>query len=80
MFALFHVWYISNAEEKAVSKDKLLLTRVRRTHLSLRYSDLEILRTETDKDLKQGVHKLDLFEQRAKEFDITMLKWGPTPR
>jgi hypothetical protein len=59
--------------EKAVSKDDLLLTRVRRTRLSLQYSDLEILRTETEKDLIQVGKKLDLFEQRAKEFGITML-------
>lgn len=59
--------------EKAVAADTCLLKRVRRTRLPLQYSELEIARTESEKDLEDINRKLTLFEQRIKEFNVPAL-------
>lgn len=56
--------------EKAVAGDKEILKRVRRSRLPLQFSELEIARTESEKDLNDIVRKLNLFEERVKEFDV----------
>lgn len=59
--------------EKAVVKDDVLLKRVQRARLPLQYSELEIARTESEKDLDDINRKLALFEQRVKEFNVPTL-------
>lgn len=59
--------------EKTVAGDSEVLGRVRRTRLPIQYSELEIARTESEKDLQDVVRKLNLFEQRSKEFDVPTL-------
>lgn len=56
--------------EKAVADDKEALMRVRRSRLPLQFSELEIARTESEKDLNDIVRKLNLFEERVKEFNV----------
>lgn len=56
--------------EKAVAGDKEALKRVRRSRLPLQFSELEIARTESEKDLNDIVRKLNLFEERVKEFNV----------
>lgn len=56
--------------EKAVAGNKEVLKRVRRSRLPLQFSELEIARTESEKDLKDIVRKLNLFEERVKEFNV----------
>ncbi|MBS1914655.1 MAG: DUF4838 domain-containing protein [Bacteroidetes bacterium] len=59
--------------EKAVADDPVLLKRVQRSRLSLQYSELEIARTKTEKDYNDINNKLNLFEERVKEFNVTAL-------
>lgn len=59
--------------EKAVEADNMFLKRVQRARLPLQYSELEIARTEAVKDLAEIDHKLALFEQRVKEFNVPTL-------
>lgn len=59
--------------EKAVNGDPVYLARVRRARLPLQYSELEIARTESEKDLNDINRKLDLFEARVKEFNVPTL-------
>ena len=59
--------------EAAVAGDPVRLARVRRTRLPLQYSALEIARTEPERDFEAIGKDLDLFEQRAKEFQVEML-------
>lgn len=59
--------------EKAVSKDERLLKRVQRARLPLQYSELEIARTENEKDLDDINRKLTLFEERVKAFKVPTL-------
>lgn len=56
--------------EKAVADDKEALMHVRRSRLPLQFSELEIARTESEKDLNDIVRKLNLFEERVKEFNV----------
>ena len=56
--------------EKAVADDKEALMRVRRSRLPLQFSELEIARTESEKDLNDIVRKLNLFEERVKGFNV----------
>lgn len=56
--------------EKAVAGNKEVLKRVRRSRLPLQFSELEIARTESEKDLNDIVRKLNLFEERVKEFNV----------
>ncbi|MEG0647321.1 MAG: DUF4838 domain-containing protein [Bacteroides sp.] len=59
--------------EKAVSGDERLLKRVQRARLPLQYSELEIARTENEKDLDDINRKLTLFEERVKAFKVPTL-------
>lgn len=59
--------------EAAVSSDAVLLERVKRARMPLLYSELELLRTETEKDLVTVTQKLDYFEQEAKRMGDPML-------
>lgn len=59
--------------EKAVEANDTFLKRVQRARLPLQYSELEIARTETVKDLVDIDKKLTLFEERVKEFNVPTL-------
>lgn len=59
--------------EQAVAGDSALLRRVRLTRLPLIYSDLEIARTRTDKDLDAVKRELDTFERYVTEFGVKTL-------
>lgn len=59
--------------EEAVAGDSLLLARVQRTRLPLLYSELEIARTEPEKDFDELTRKLDYFERQVKRFDVPTL-------
>jgi hypothetical protein len=59
--------------EKAVANDEIRLKRVQRTRLPLQYSELEIARTESKKDLWDINRKLALFEERVREFKVPTL-------
>lgn len=59
--------------EKAVAFDERFLKRVQRTRLPLQYSELEIARTETEKNVADINAKLELFEERVKEFNVPTL-------
>jgi len=59
--------------EKAVSDNQVLLKRVQRARLPLQYSELEIARTENEKDLEDLNRKLALFEERVREFKVPTL-------
>ena len=59
--------------EKAVEANDTFLKRVQRARLPLQYSELEIARTETVKDLADIDKKLTLFEERVKEFNVPTL-------
>lgn len=56
--------------EAAVTNDSTLLARVRRLRLPLQYSELDIARTESNMDVQDITCKLELFEQRAKAFNV----------
>ena len=56
--------------EQAVADNDEQLMRVRRSRLSLQYSQLEIMRTDAAADPAKTAALLDLFEQRVKEYDI----------
>lgn len=51
--------------EASVSNDPVLLERVKRARLPLLYSELELLRTEQEKDFTAVVQKLDYFEKEV---------------
>lgn len=59
--------------EAAVRSDAVLLERVKRARMPLLYSELELLRTETEKDLATVTQKLDYFEQEAQRMGDPML-------
>lgn len=56
--------------EQAVADDSARLARVQRSRLPLQYSELEIARTDTNKDVADINAKLDLFEQRSRRFGL----------
>ena len=56
--------------ERAVEADSALLARVQRSRLSLQYSELEIARTEPEKDVADLKAKLDTFEERSRRFGL----------
>ncbi len=62
-----------DAAEAAVAGDSVLLARVQRTRLPLLYSELEIARTEPEKDFDDLSRKLDRFEQQVKRFGVPTL-------
>lgn len=59
--------------ETAVSSDEVLRKRVQRARLPLLYSELEIIRTEKEKDIDTLNSMLSLFEERVREFNIPTL-------
>lgn len=59
--------------EKAVSGEKELLDRVRRTRLPLQYADLEMARTETGHTQEELEAQLDLFLERTSYFKVPAL-------
>lgn len=67
----YNTWF--DEAEKAVAADAEALKRVRRSRLPLQYSELEIARTEDEKDFETVVGKLALFEQRVKELEVPTL-------
>lgn len=56
--------------ESAVASDSALLSRVQRSRLSLQYSELEIARTEQEKDVADLSAKLDTFEARSVRYGL----------
>ena len=62
-----------DAAEDAVAGDPLRLLRVQRTRLPLRYSALEIARTNPDRDVEAVEKDLELFESQIREMGITSL-------
>ena len=65
--------HLFDLAEKAVAPKPDFLKRVQRARLPIQYSELEIARTETEKDLADINNKLDLFEKRVKEFQVSTL-------
>lgn len=59
--------------ERAVADDPALLRRVRLSRLPLLYSDLEIARTEPEKDVEALVRELERFERDVTEFGVQTL-------
>lgn len=59
--------------EAAVAGDSVLLRRVRLSRLPLIFSNLEISRTTTDKDLKAVEEELNTFEKYITEFGVRSL-------
>lgn len=59
--------------EAAVAGDDVMLRRVRLARLPLIYSDLEIARTTTEKDLEQVVAELNIFEEYVNEYGVKTL-------
>lgn len=64
---------IFDAAEKAVAGNETFAERVRRARLPLLFSELELLRTDTDKDFSAVAEKLDHFEKEAAHFDNPLL-------
>ena len=62
-----------DAAEDAVAGDPLRLLRVQRTRLPLRYSALEIARTNPDRDVEAVEKDLELFESQIREMGIASL-------
>ena len=56
--------------EAAVADDPVKLDRVRMSRLSLMFSELEIARTYSDMDIDEITRKLNLFEERAKRYEV----------
>lgn len=59
--------------ENAVKGDTAVLNRVRLSRLPLQYSELEIARTNPDRDAEETSQLLNLFEQRTKEYGVRTL-------
>ena len=59
--------------EEAVKSDTVLLNRVRLSRLPLQYSELEIARTNPNRDAEVTRKQLDLFEQRTREYGVRTL-------
>ncbi len=59
--------------EAAVAADSALLRRVRLARLPLLYSELEILRTERDRDTAAVLRKLGTFERYVTDFGVETL-------
>lgn len=59
--------------ELAVGSNEVFKKRVQRARLPLLYSELEILRTEQEKDIDVLNAKLKLFEERVREFNVPTL-------
>lgn len=59
-----------DSAEQSVAADSALLARVQRSRLSLQYSELEIFRTEPEKDVVRLKEMLDTFETRSTRFGL----------
>ena len=59
--------------EAAVAADSTLVDRVRRSRLPLQYVELELARTDPQKDLADINAKLDTFEQRSIRYGLATL-------
>ncbi|MDE6872789.1 MAG: DUF4838 domain-containing protein [Bacteroidales bacterium] len=59
--------------EAAAAQDSVFLARVQRTRLPLLYSELEIARSNPDKDYESMVEMLDYFEGQVKKFNVPTL-------
>ena len=59
--------------EQAVASDSALLARVQRSRLSLQYSELEIERSNPDKETSKIKTMLDTFDSRTARFGLTTL-------
>lgn len=59
--------------ERTVSDDSVLLRRVHLARLPLYYSELEIARTEPQKDLEQVVRTLETFERHVTRYGVETL-------
>ena len=71
---------IMDDAEKAVENDPVLLRRVRLARLPLMYSNLEIARTEKEKDIEAVKAELDIFEKYIEEFGVpTLNERGNSP-
>lgn len=67
--------------EKAVEADSTLLARVQRTRLPLMFAELEIARTEQEKDFEDLTRKLNRFEEQTARFGVaTLNERGNTPQ
>lgn len=62
-----------DSAERAVAGDSVLLRRVRLARLPLIYSNLEIARTMSDKEVDAVVRELDTFEKYVTEFGVRTL-------
>lgn len=65
-----HYNNLFNAAEQAVASDSILLARVQRSRLPLIYSELEIMRTEPDKDTARIIELLDKLEYFSTKFNV----------
>lgn len=70
---------IFDKAEEAVNDDPVKLKRVRMSRLSLMFSELEIARTGECIDADEIIPKLDLFEQRTREYGVTALNERNNP-
>jgi len=59
--------------ELAAAGDSVYLARVQRTRLPLLYSELEIARSNREKNYDDMVRKLDYFEKQVKKFNVPTL-------
>ncbi len=59
--------------EESVHEDTVLLNRVRLSRLPLQYSELEIARTDPNRDADETSRQLELFEQRTREYGVVTL-------
>lgn len=62
-----------DAAEQAVKDNPTYSVRVQRSRLPLQYAELEIARSEPEKDFTAVQQKLDIFEERVKKFKIPTL-------
>lgn len=59
--------------EKAVAGNETFLKRVQEARLTIQYSELEIARTEVDKDVNVLQSKLNIFRDRSKNLGVSVL-------
>ncbi len=59
--------------EQAVANDTAYLHRVQLSRLTLQYAELEIARSQTNKDKTELLKKVDLFDKRTRQFGVKSL-------
>jgi hypothetical protein len=62
--------------EEAAAGNQTFLARVREARLPVMHAELEIARTEQDKDMGALAELLNLFRDRAEEYGVTMVNEG----